>query len=344
MGYPTRRRNGAETTIHDVASEAKVSIRTVSRVINSSPKVNQETRERIEAVIARLGFKPSPRARGLATGRSYLIGVVHNDRNALVLDAVQRGVVAEATQRGYELVVHPTPIGGDGSVDDVLDFARRSRVDGLVVLSPVSGVPGIANALLSAKIPAVATSSVPIEGFAAILVSDERTAAAGVARYLSGLGHRHIALINGPSGVSSAFERRAGFLAALAENGLTLAAEMEGDYGFDTGFVAAERLLALDPRPTAIFAANDIMAAAALKAAVARGIHVPSMLSVVGFDGSLIAKMLTPALTTVHRPLGEMARITTRRLLDIIDGQDGPAQLKAELSFVEGGSTAPPPL
>ena len=344
MEHLSRGRTGAGVTINDVASEAGVSIRTVSRVINKSPKVNRDTRARIEAAIARLGFNPSPRARGLATGRSYLIGIVHNDRNALVLDAVQRGVVAEASARGYELVVHPAPASAEGSVQDVLDFVRRSRVDGVVVLSPVSGVPGMGAALRDAGVPAVAISSVPIEGFSAILVSDERRAAADVARYLVGLGHRRIATINGPMAFFSASERRTGFTAALVESGLSLAGETEGDYDFASGYAAAERLLALDPRPTAIFAANDIMAAAVLKAAFARGIAVPDMLSVVGFDGSMIAQMLTPALTTVHRPLGEMAQKTTRCLLDLIEGVPERSDLGAALVIVEGGSTAPPPL
>lgn len=342
MEIMPRSRAGAEVTINDVASAAGVSIRTVSRVINDSPKVNRETRERIEAAIAELGFKPSARARGLATGRSYLIGVVHNDRNALVLDAVQRGIVAEASARGYELIVHPAPAGEAGSVEDVLDFVRRSRVDGVVVLSPVSDVVGMGAALRDAGVPAVATSSVPIEGFLAVLVSDEREAAADVARHLVALGHRRIALINGPSGVHSASERRAGFVGVLAGHPAALVGEVEGDYGFDAGYAAAERLLALDPRPTAIFAANDIMAAAVLKAAVARGIAVPADLSVVGFDGSLIATMLTPALTTVERPLGEMAQKVTRRLLDLIEGSGPETGLDVALRITEGGSSARP--
>lgn len=343
MGNLSRSRTGAEVTINDVASEAGVSIRTVSRVINNSPKVNGETRTRIEAAIARLGFRPSARARGLATGRSYLIGIVHNDRNALVLDPVQRGAVAEASGRGYELVVHPAPAGEDGSVDDVLGFVLRSRVDGVIVLSPVSNVAGMGAALDAAGVPAVAISSVPIEGFGAVLLSDERRAAADVARYLVALGHRRIATINGPTIYFSASERRAGFVDALAEHGLTLAGEAEGDYGFDAGYEAAEQLLAVQPRPTAIFAANDIMAAAVLKAAVAHGIAVPGELSVVGFDGSMIARMLTPALTTVHRPLGDMAQKTTRRLIDLIEGAEGEGPLDAILSIVEGGSSARPP-
>lgn len=343
MGHTPRGRAGAEATITDVASAAGVSIRTVSRVINRSPKVNRETRERIEAAIANLGFRPSARARGLATGHSYLIGVVHNDRNALVLDAVQRGIVAEASRRGYELVVHPAPAGEAGSVEDVLAFVQRSRVDGVLVLSPVSAIPGMGVALGEVGVPAVAISSVTIDGFAATMLSDEREAAAQVARYLMRLGHRSIAMINGPAGVSSASERRAGFIAALSDRGLAPVGEDEGDYGFETGYAAAERLLALHPCATAIFAANDIMAAAVLKAAVVCGIAVPDQLSVVGFDGSLIARMLTPALTTVHRPLGEMAQQTTRRLLDLIEGGSDRSDLTATLTIVEGGSAGPPP-
>lgn len=343
MLEPPRGRSRAEPTIIDVARETGVSIRTVSRVLNNSPKVNEETRTRIKDTIARLGFSPSARARGLATGRSYLIGVVHNDRNALVLDTIQRGIVAEASQRGYELIIHPTPTGNDGSVDDVLDFVRRSRVDGILVMPPVSGVEGLGDALVAAHVPAVALSAVPIEGFASRLVSDERGAAAAVARYLVGLGHRNIALINGPLAVVSASERRAGFIEALAEAGLEIVGEVEGDYDFDSGFAAAEALLDLSPCPTAIFAANDIMAAALLKGAAARGIAVPTDLSVVGFDGSMIARMLTPALTTVARPLGEMATYATRRLIDLVEGGHDRSDLSAELTLVEAGSSGPAP-
>jgi LacI family transcriptional regulator len=336
-------RAGGGVTIHDVAAQAGVSIRTVSRVLNRSPKVNAETREQIERAIAGLGFKPSARARGLATGRSYLIGVVHNDRNALVLDAVQRGIVAEASARGYELVVHPTPTGAQASVEDVLDFARRSRVDGVVVLPPVSGVPGMAAALRDAGVLAVAMSSVPIAEFPASLISPERAAAAMVARYLIDLGHRRIGLINGPLDVHSAVERRAGFREAVADAGLDPVQEAEGAYDFETGHEAALALLERTPRPTAIFAANDIMAAALLKAAVGKGIAVPGQLSVVGFDGSLIAQMLTPALTTVARPLGAMAGRATARLLDLIEGVASDEDLVVELRLVEGGSSGPPP-
>ncbi len=330
------------TTIADVAGRAGVSIRTVSRVLNRSPLVNAATREAVEAVIADLHFRPSARARGLATGRSYLLALVHNDRNALVLDPLQRGMVGAAGARGYELVVHPVAPGEGDPAAELLDFVGRSRVDGVVVVPPVSGLSGIAGALAGAGVPAVALSSVALAGYDAVLVADERGAAQGVADHLVTLGHSRIALLSGPQGAHSARERRTGFIAGLARHGIDLLAEAEGDYGFDAGVVAAQALLTVAPRPTAIFAANDVMAAAVLKVAAGIGLAVPRDLSVVGFDGSILARMLTPALTTVHRPIAAMAGAVTQRLIDRIEGLGDDAPLTAALSLQPGGSCGPP--
>lgn len=329
------------TTIADVAARAGVSIRTVSRVLNRSPLVNAATREQVEAVVAALRFRPSARARGLATGRSFLLGLVHNDRNALVLDPLQRGIVGAAAARGYELVVHPVAPGDGDPVADVLEFAGRSRVDGVVVVPPVSGIAGMAEALGDAGVPAVALSSVALSGYGAVLVSDERGAARAVADHLVTLGHRRIALLSGPASAHSARERRAGFVAGLAEHGVALMQEAEGDYGFDSGVAAATLLLQASPRPTAIFAGNDVMAAAVLKVAAALALDVPGDLSVVGFDGSILARMLTPALTTVHRPIAAMAGAVTTRLIDRIEGVAADSPLTATLSLAIGGSCGP---
>lgn len=334
-----------DVTISDVATYAGVSIRTVSRVLNRSPKVNAQTREQVEEAILALGFRPSARARGLATGQSFLIGMVHNDQNALVLDTVQRGMVREATRRGYEIVIHPTHTHADGAVNDVLEFINRSRVDGLVVLSPVSTLEGLPQALSALGVPAVALSSTELKGFTGVVVSDERAAAAAVARHLVELGHTRIALVSGPAAAHSARERRAGFVSALLDRGCGLTGEAEGDYSFNSGAAAADRLLALDPRPTAIFAANDVMAAGVLKAAAARGIAVPHALSVVGFDGSILAEMLTPSLTTVHRPMGDMAQLATTWLINMAERRELPANpvFHQHLTLVPGASSARAP-
>ncbi len=334
---------GSEPTIADVAAIAGVSIRTVSRVINNSPKVNKDTRERIQAAIHRLNFRPSLRARALSMGRSLLIGMVHHDRNALVLDTIQRGVGREATRRGYEVISHAVPMTEADGIAHVLDFARRSRVDGLVVLPPVSGIPGLPDALRAERVHAVALSSVPITGYGTVLLSPERAAAGDVARYLLSLGHCRIAMITGPRAMVSARERRVGFIEALEEAGTPLLAEAEGDYGLAAGIEGAHALLSLPTPPTAIFAANDVMAAGVLKVAAERGIAVPSMLSVVGFDGSLLAEMLTPSLTTIVRPFGEMAQIATRHLIDLIEGEPPVEPDIPPLRLRESQSSAPPP-
>ena len=335
---PTR-----EATIEDVAARAGVSIRTISRVVNSSPLVNAETRARVQEAIAELRYRPSPRARALAMRRSFLIGLVHNDRNAMVLDSIQRGVVATTSAKGYELVIHPSPSHDAAATEDLLAFITRSRVDGLVILPPVSGVPGLAEALAAANVPAVALSSVPISGFSGVIVSEERAAGAEVARHLLELGHRKLGIINGPADVASATERRAGFIAEAALHADVRLVEARGDYSFASGVAGAEELLAMPDRPTGVFAANDIMAAGVLKVAANRGIAVPEALSVVGFDGSILTDMLTPALTSVARPFVDMAAAAASELIARVEGTPLPAPLTYSLKIAPGESTGPAP-
>jgi LacI family transcriptional regulator len=320
-----------------------VSIRTVSRVLNRSPNVNRETRERVQQAIAELRFSPSPRARAMAMGRSFLIGMVHNDRNALVLDSVQRGVFDAAAARGYEVIMHPTPGQGEAAVEELVAFVRRSKADGVVVLPPLSGIDGLAAALAAEGVPAACLSPVPVEGYVAAVLSQERAASVAVAHHLVALGHRRVAMICGPADMPSARERREGFAAGLAEHGIVATGFEPGDYGFESGIAAAERLFVQDPRPTAIFAANDVMACGVLKAASRHGIAVPSRLSVVGFDGSVLAEMATPSLTTVSRPFGEMAREATARLIEALERDEAPATFAPHsLRLVPGESSAPP--
>lgn len=331
-------------TILDVAEAAAVSVRTVSRVLNGSPKVNATTRATVQAVIERLGYSPSLRARAFALGRSYLIGLVHDDPNALVLDATQRGAVECCVERGYELIVHPTGHDRATIASEVASFVRRSRVDGVLVLSPVSEIAEIPTALAAMRIPSVGIASVRIPSYPAMLLSDERAGAHLVGEHLIELGHRRIGFVSGPRDFYSATEREQGFRKALRSGGIELpsAYVREGDYGFDSGVRAAEELLTMADRPSAIFASNDIMAAGVLNAAARLGMSIPRDVSVAGFDGSVLARMLSPTLTTVNRPLRDMARRATALLLDMIETSPkaAPSDLHAELSLHISGSTA----
>jgi len=329
-------------TIDDVAKAAGVSIRTVSRVLNKSPKVGEETRQAIEAVIKDLGYSPSSRARALASGRSYLIAVVQDDPNAHVIGVLQRGIVEVCSQHGYELVVHPVRSNDPNVALDIEKFLQRSRVDGLIVLPPTSEISAIPERLAAMAVPAVGIASINVPAYSGMLVSDERAATAELGRHLLELGHRRIAMIEGPPHFRSAQERKAGFLSALADSGLALDLELRpGDYSFESGLRAAESLLSLKPAPTAIFACNDIMAAAVVKTAVELGVSMPSQLSVAGFDDADLASMISPALTTIRRPLREMAEAATKQLLTMIEQRSlRSSVLHVPLSIVRRSSTA----
>ncbi|MDG2522111.1 LacI family DNA-binding transcriptional regulator [Caulobacter segnis] len=335
-----------DVTITDVADRSGVSLRTVSRVINGSSKVNPETRRRVEAVIESLGFRPSARARALATGRSFLIGLIHDDPNAQVLDPVQRGLTEICGAMGFEVVVHPCCYGSEQLLDDVRSFIRRSRVDGVVVLPPLAELSQLHQVIAETATPSVSIASIPIAG-ADMLVSMERQAVQILTRRLIEMGHRRIGFISGPSRFISAQQRRLGFLDALAESGLSPTVMSEGDYSFESGIAFGRSLLDLPDPPTAVFASNDFMAAGVLKALSERGLSSPGHLSVAGFDDSSIAQMISPALTTINRPMRAMAQTAAKRLLARIGAEEGEPSIQTApdeitLELVERESTAPP--
>jgi LacI family transcriptional regulator len=333
-----------EVTINQVAARSGVSKRTISRVINGSAKVNARTRSHVESVIASLGYRPNTRARALSTGRSFLIGLVHDDPKALAVEAVQRGLSPLLGEHGFELVVHPCSHSAVGLLEDVRRFIDRSRVDGLVLLPPLSELAQLHDAIAATGTPSVSIASVPIEG-RSMLVSMERDAVRHLTESLLALGHRRLAFVSGPSHFLSAQQRLLGFRQALAACGLEPFAIAEGDYSFESGLRCGGELLSGGMLPTAIFASNDFMAAGVLKAAAARGLSVPHALSVAGFGDSIIAPMLTPTLTTINRPMRAMAEMAGRRLLDLIDGGDLGARSATmiPLSLVERESTARAP-
>lgn len=307
-------------TIDDVAIAAGVSIRTVSRVLNESPNVGAETRQAVLETIERLGYSPSTRARALASGRSFLIAMVQDDPNAHVIGALQRGIVEACSSHGYELVVRPVRFSDPDIAADIERFVRRSRVDGLILLPPTSEIAAIPERLTRLGVPSVGIASVSLPEYPAMLVSNERGATRELGQHLLAQGHRRIAMVAGPQHFRSAQERQAGFLEGIGGS-MPEPYLRQGDYGFESGMAAAEALLSLDQPPTAIFAANDIMAAAVAKVARDRGVSIPGQLSLAGFDDSDIASMISPALTTIRRPVVEMAQVATERLLQMITGE-----------------------
>jgi LacI family transcriptional regulator len=308
---------GRRATINDIARMASVSKKTVSRVINQSPFVKEETRAKIDAVIQEIGYQPDPQARGLAFRRSFLIGLVYDNPNAQYIVNIQDGALDALRGSGFELVVHPCDRRSEDFVAGVRRFVERQKLHGVILLPPVSEDQNLTRALQEIGCEYVRVASVKLDSSPHMVTSNDREATGEVAKYLESLGHQKIGLIAGPSQYRSAHERSSGFLTVLQQRGVRIPAEyiVEGAYTFDSGVVCAEALLARTPRPTAIFACNDEMAAGVYKAAYRLGIKIPEELSVVGFDDSPLASRLWPSLTTIRLPIRDMGRLAASKLL-----------------------------
>jgi LacI family transcriptional regulator len=314
-------------TINDIARLANVSKKTVSRVINESPAVREETRNRIAAIMQRVAYTPDPQARALAFRRSFLIGLIYDNRNAPYVINIQEGALAALRRMGYELVVHPCDRNGAQFLPEIRGFVTRQRLDGVILLPPVSEMPQLAELLGDLNCPYVRIISAPLDEPANLVLSMDRHSAAEVAEHVAKLGHEHIAMIIGPPSYRSATERLQGFQEALAQRGLTLRPSYiaQGEYTFESGVACAEMLLSRSPRPTAIFAGNDETAAGVYRAAYLRGLKIPGDLTIIGFDDSPLASRLCPSLTTMRQPIRDMGRVAAEKVIAKITGQGGPS-------------------
>ena len=308
---------GRRPTINDIARLANVSKKTVSRVINDSPFVKEDTRAKVNAIIARYGYAPDPQARGLAFRRSFLIGFVYDNPNPQYVVNMQLGLLDGMRGSGFELVVHPCTRGVPNFLPEVRNFVERQKLYGVVVTPSLSEDEGLAQMLRDVGCAYIRVASVPLDDADKMIVSQDRLGGAEVGRHLGSLGHKRVAFISGVPTFRSSHERRGGFEEGLAEHGVKLAPQydMAGAYTFESGLACAEKLLALSPRPTAIFAANDEMAAGVLHAARHAGVKVPEELSVVGFDDFQVAERVLPSLTTVHTPTREVGRMAALKLI-----------------------------
>ncbi len=306
-----------KATINTIARLAGVSKKTVSRVLNNSPLVRDDTREKVRALMREHDYAPDPQARGLAFRHSFLIGLVFDNPTAQYIVNMQYGVLDALAGTGFELVVHPSDSRRSDYIDGVRQFVRRQRLYGVILVPRVSEDAALADMLIEEQCRYVRIASIELDEPARRLHTHDRRACIEAAHYVQSLGHRHIGLITGPKRYRSAIERGEGFKQGLAERGIELPThlEYEGGYTFESGVAGADALLAQVPRPTAIFAANDEMAAGVYKAALRRGLSVPADVSVIGYDDSPLAAQLWPALTTVRLPVREVGRKAADLLL-----------------------------
>jgi LacI family transcriptional regulator len=335
-------------TINDIARVANVSKKTVSRVINASPFVKEDTRERVNAVIAELGFEPDAQARGLAFRRSFLIGLIYDNPNPQYVIDMQQGILDAVRGSGYELVVHPCDRTSPSFLADARAFVERQRLFGVVMPPSVSEDERLNALLLEIECPYVRIASVPLDRPEAMIVTHDSRGAAEAARHLAELGHQRIGFISGPPLFRSSHERRRGFAEGLRERGLELSGDYDraGAYTFDSGLARGAELLALPNRPTAIFAGNDEMAAGVYRAARDAGLDIPGDLSVVGFDDSPLASRVWPPLSSVRLPIRDMGRFAADTLMEGVlgprHGATTSAERRVEPRLVVRASTAAP--
>ncbi len=330
-------------TIRDIADLAGVSIATVSRVLNDRPDVAPETRETVLQVVREHGFSTNRGARGLSSGRTGIVGLTL----PLVADAYFGPILSGASEALYEqdmrIMLCPT-LGEKDREVSLLERLMRGTTDGAILMLPEESSAELLH-LQAQGFPFVVVDprEQPPEGVPC--VSAMHAAGAKVAtEHLLALGHRRIGAIAGAEGWYATEERLHGFRAALASAGILLEPELVrySNWQSPSGEQAAEQLLSLPEPPTAIFGFNDNVAVGAISAARKRGLSVPEDLSIVGFDDTTTATIVTPNLTTVRQPLAELGRMGVSLLTRLLEGQRLDA-LRIELStvLVVRDSTAP---
>ncbi|WP_244756041.1 LacI family DNA-binding transcriptional regulator [Pseudoxanthomonas helianthi] len=312
-------------TINDIARLSGVSKKTVSRIINQSPLVRKDTRERVEALMREVGYAPDPMARGLAFRKSFLIGMVYDNPTAQYIVDMQYGVLDALRESAFELVVHPCDTRSPGYIDGVRRFVQQQKLHGVILVPRASEDQALADMLdeIGCRYTRVASVALGSNSSQQVITHD-RDGAAEAADYLLSLGHRDIALITGPSAYRSTYERTNGFVEALRRRGLELPPERicEAGYTFESGVAAAEKLLlGSKQRPTAIFTGNDEMAAGVYRVSMRAGIQIPRELSVVGYDDSPLASRLWPPLTSVRRQTRDTGRTAAAMLIQPEDAK-----------------------
>jgi LacI family transcriptional regulator len=331
-------------TIDDVAVEAGLSIKTVSRVLNGEPNVREQTRERVKAAAKKLAYQPNVSARRLASKRSFVIGLLYDNPDSDYVMAIQDGALEVCKRHDFHLLIHPCRILAPSLVDEALALYQRSTVDGLILTQPIADFEPLVNALREADIQFVRISQRDSAGAAPCVAVDDEQAARRMTDHLILLDHSVIGFIMGHPDHGSSHDRLRGFRASLQAHGLPAdhAAVEQGLYTFESGYACAQRLLARSPRPTAIFASDDHMAMGVLTAAYERRLVVPTELSVCGFDDTPMARYACPPLTTARQPIRQVARVATECLVSRLQGREaGERRYVLESKLVLRESTGP---
>lgn len=319
-------------TIHQVAQQAGVSIKTVSRVMNNMPDVAPETRQRVKQVIELLGYQPNANARGLASKKTATIGLINADFNDANIARMVSGAKKEALLHGYLIFLGSTDIDENGQPEYVRLLSNR-YVEGIIFVRPCSeaiadclqDVSNL-NDILNAGIPVVALTSVPMQHPHLIVVDTDNVHGGRLAtQYLLNLGHRQVATLTGPPTATCVEAQTLGYRLALEEAGIPPRAELVaiGDWSYESGASAMQELLERKIPFTAVVAQNDRMAMGAMHRLALHGLRVPEDVSIIGYDGEVWTQFCQPPLTTIALPFDAMGAMAARLLIERVEGKAG---------------------
>lgn len=332
-------------TIRDVAKRAGVAPTTVSRVINDSGYVGKETRERVEAAIAELGYVPNTLARSLRFKKTNTLALVVPDITNPFWTTVARGVEDAASDRGFSVILCNTD-ESETKQAKYLTVLLQKQIDG-IVLAPARSTAEPVELIQKQGVPVVVLDRrVPFEQVDVVRCDSVR-GAYRLVRHLLALGHRHVAILAGPQDVSTASDRVTGYRQALAETGLSYDSEIVyyGEYTQTSGYEMTQQALTANPRPTALFAANNFIAVGSLRALRDAGLRVPEDMALVSFDDLPPAFVIDPFLTVAHQPAYQMGHKATELLLARLSGL-APQEYQEVLLPIETivrRSSGPPP-
>jgi DNA-binding LacI/PurR family transcriptional regulator len=326
-------------TMEDVAQAAGVSRALVSLVMRAQPNVSQERRTRVLEAANRLGYRPNAMARSLASRRTKTVGVILDDLRNPFFAEIAGGIEELASELGYQVLLGA---GGRQARRERASLATllEYRVDGVILVSPRMRTQDIAAA--AAEVPVVMVGRQVRGVDADLVIIDENLGTRLVLDHLIGLGHERIAHVDGGKGAGGP-QRKSAFLRWMRAHRLAAHARViSGDFTEEAGVAAARRLLQEPELPTAIFAANDMVAAGLLGGFDQAGVEVPGDVSIVGYDNNFIAHLAHVSLTTIDQPRTEMGRMALDLLLDRIDNRRPRVVRLVEPALVVRSTTAPP--
>ncbi|WP_425456204.1 LacI family DNA-binding transcriptional regulator [Alteraurantiacibacter aquimixticola] len=324
-----RRRNGAPT-IADVAREAHCSPMTVSRVINGEGNVRDATREQVMAAIAKLNYSPNRAARSLAGGEHTRVALLFDNPSASYLSEFLMGALEEASRRDIHLVVQSCDNTADAKA--LMKNLADGGIQGFILPPPLCDDQSVLDLVAELDAIAVAVGPGKAEGAQGAVLIDDFQAAYDMTKHIIGLGHERIGFIIGNPEQVAADRRLNGYLEAMRDAGLPIDEKLivQGRFTYRSGMDGAEKLLSVSPRPTAIFASNDDMAAATVAVAHRRHLDVPNDITVCGFDDTDMASSIWPELTTIRQPIREMTAWAVDAITRMIKAKRSGDKVKQE--------------